>query len=219
MPGQARPGTTADEKSSLTPFSHSPDDPRNARSKAFADEKYKGGIAPSGAAGLDAVARGGWSSAAEDASFWSGVRRYSAARLFLVMFQHELQRRLGLDAALRDVSVLGVDPGTMVSGLQRLAPWFIRVVLFKVVYPFVLWLKPEGGPVRSPARSAGDVLEAAVGAVGVEGGLPKDLYFDGRVPLETSAESRDVEKRKLVWAETVRYAGLKEGDTVLGNWQ
>ncbi|ROW15545.1 hypothetical protein VPNG_02333 [Cytospora leucostoma] len=197
---------------------HDPDDPRNTRSKAFADEKYRT-IAPSDAAGFDAVARGAWSAAAEDASFRGGFRRYGAAKLFLVMMQHELQGRLGRDATLENVSVLGVDPGTMISGLQRLAPWFIRVVLFGVVYPLVLWLRPEGGPVRSAARSAGDVLEAAVGAVGVEGGLPRDLYFDGRVPLETSAESRDVGKRKLVWSESVRYAGLEEGDTVLGDWQ
>lgn len=135
------------------------------------------------------------------------------------MLIYELQQRLNQDPSLQNISVLGVDPGTMVSGLQRHAAWFIRVVLFQVIYPLILWLKPDGELVRPPARSAGDVLEAAFGAVGEGGGLPKSLYLDGRKPLETSAEARDPEKRALVWRETVKYAGLKEGDTVLSNWQ
>lgn len=134
------------------------------------------------------------------------------------MMQHELQARLDADAALSKICVLGVDPGAMITGLQRLAPWLIRVLIFKVVYPLVLYVKPNNGLVRASSRSASDVLEAAFGA-GEAGGLPKDKYYDGIVPLETSEESRDAAKRELVWRETVRLAGLKAGDTVLANWQ
>ena len=133
------------------------------------------------------------------------------------MMQHELQARLDADPALRHICVLGVDPGTMISGLQRLAPWVIRVLIFKIVYPLVLRLMPNG-PVRATSRSAGDVLEGAFG-LGEDGELPKDKYFNGSTPLETSQESRDIEKRQLVWKETVKVAGLKEGETVLGDWQ
>lgn len=133
------------------------------------------------------------------------------------MMQHELQARLDADPALNKVCVLGVDPGTMISGLQRLASWVIRVLIFQIIYPFILYMNPNG-PVRPTSRSARDVLEAAFG-VGEGGNPPKDKYFNGRTPLETSEESRDAAKRNLVWKETVRMTGLKEGETALTNWR
>ena len=203
-----------------TRHSPSPDDPRNARTRAFDDPKYKTIV--SDAEGFHAIAKGAWSPATEDASFRGGYRRYCASKLFLVMMQHELQARLldsdpGLGAGR--ISVLGVDPGTMSSGLQRLAPWFIRVLLFRFIYPLVLWLNPGGDNIRAPARSAGDVLEAAFGVVGEGAGMPKDLHFDGRVAVETGEESRDAGKRAMVWRETAKLAGLRDGDTVLANWR
>ena len=174
---------------------------------------------PTDAAGFDAIAKGTWSPATEDSSFRGGFRRYGAAKLFLIMMMHELQQRANSDPTLGNLSVVGVDPGTMISGLQRLAPWFIRVVLFQVIYPLIVYFKPNGDTVRPPARAAGDVLEAAFGEVGLGGSPPKDLYFDGRQLAETSAESKETAKRRLVWTETARYAGLKEGDTVLVDWQ
>lgn len=122
--------------------------------------------------------------------------------------------------ALKNISVPGVDPGAMITGLTRLAPWFIRVLLFKVIrYPLMLALNPDGKSLRPSGRSAGDVLEAAFGTVGDQGARPKDLYFDGRQPLATSAESQDAENRHLVWEGTVRYSGLTDRDTILANWQ
>lgn len=196
---------------------HDPDDPRNARGGVYT-EPYKT-LCPSDAAGFDAVAKGTWSSAKEDSSWRGGARRYSAANLFKVMMIHELQRRLDLDPALANLCILGVDPGTMVTGLQSRAPFFIRVILFKVIFPLILWYKPDGDAVRSVQRSATDVLEAAFGEVGSDGALPKGLYFNGTVPHETSQESKDAVKRELVWRETVQRAGLKESDTILANWQ
>lgn len=133
--------------------------------------------------------------------------------------QHELQGRLTASAATQRICVLGVDPGTMSSGMQRLAPWFIRVLLFKVIYPLILFFSPGTNVLRTPARSAGDVLEAAFGVVGEGGEPPRDLYFDRRTLVETGEESRDAAKRALVWAETAKLAGLKDGETVLENWR
>lgn len=196
----------------------SPADPRNARTRAFVEERYKT-LAPTDATGFDAVAKGTWSPATEDSSFRGGFRRYGASKLFLIMMMHELQQRANSDSALGNLAITGVDPGTMISGLQRLAPWFIRVVLFQIIYPLIVYLSPNNETVRPPSRAAGDVLEVAFGEGPVGGGPPKDLYFNGRVLAETSAESKEAAKRQLVWTETVRYAGLREGDTVLVNWQ
>ncbi|KAI0157385.1 putative short-chain dehydrogenase [Xylariaceae sp. FL1272] len=199
---------------------HNPEDPRNAATGAFDAPQYKNFI--SDATSFHAIAKGEWSPATEDASFRGGFRRYGASKLFLVMMQHELQARLNADpqASLGNICVLGLDPGTMISGLQRLAPWFIRVLLFQWIYPLLLYLKPDGGRIRSTSKSADDALELVFGAVNGQGGeLPKDGYYDGRAPMETGEESRDEMKRKLVWAETVRLTGLVGSETVLSKWQ
>ncbi|EFY87048.1 short-chain dehydrogenase, putative [Metarhizium acridum CQMa 102] len=195
----------------------SPSDPRNARSKAFED-KYKQ-LMGTDEASVEAVAKGAWASAKEDPSFRSGLRRYGASKLCLLMMMYELQRRLDKDANLKNISVLGVDPGTMMTSLPRLAPWAIRVLIFGVIYPVIAFLFPNG-PVRTPQRSGADVLEAAFGSgLGAGDGLPKALYFNGREPMETSPEARDSQKRELVWKETVKYTRLVEGETILGDWQ
>lgn len=141
------------------------------------------------------------------------------------MMQHELQARLDAEPASTgelgrgNLCVVGVDPGAMSTGMQRLAPWVIRVLLFKVVFPLVAYLAPKRAFLVPTDRAAGRVLEAALGPA--EGGtaLLKDKYFHEGVPMETSEESRDVEKRKMVWRETVKLAGLKEGDTDLRDWE
>jgi NAD(P)-dependent dehydrogenase (short-subunit alcohol dehydrogenase family) len=157
-----------------------------------------------------------WSSAQEDPSWRSGFRRYGAAKLFLVMMVHELQRRMDQDPALKNVSILGVDPGTMSTGLQRQASWFIRVFIFQFLYPLLAWLKPPG-PARSTEQSASDVLQAAFDSNDVLGEYPKDVYMDGTKRVEPSTESQDVKKRALVWKQTVEMADLKQNDTILTN--
>ncbi|KIW14108.1 hypothetical protein PV08_06889 [Exophiala spinifera] len=193
--------------------SHDPNDERNASGKAFEEERYK--IFVRDEADFEAIAKGAWSSAEEDSSWRSGFRRYGAAKLFLVMMMHELQRRLDQDPELKNICVLGVDPGGMITGFQRHAPWVIRVLVFKIIYPIIVYLYPNGRMVRPPPRSAADVLEAAFGSSSA--GLPKDLYFDGTERMETSAESKDARKRDFVWRETAKYAHLKEGDMILGD--
>ncbi|KAI0394220.1 putative short-chain dehydrogenase [Xylariaceae sp. FL0594] len=195
--------------------SHDQNDPRNARTKAFDDPRCRHFLSDS--TSFEAIAKGTWSPATEDATWRGGFRRYGAAKLFLIMMQHELQARLNADPALANLCVVGVDPGTMITGLQRLAPWFIRVLLFQVIYPLMVYMNPNG-TVRPPGRAAENVLEAAFS--NSQGGeLLKDKYFDGTTPIETSEESRDATKRKLVWKETLKLAGLKEGETVLTDWQ
>lgn len=191
----------------------SPKDKRNAVTKAFEEEKYKTFV--HNEADFEAIAKGTWSPAKEDPSYRSGFRRYGAAKLFLIMMMYELQWRMDKEAALKNIRVLGVDPGSMISGLQRLAPWVIRVLIFKVIYPVLLYLHPNNGHIRPTKHAASDVLEVAFGSRESQ----KHVYFEGRQPFETSDEARDGQERNLVWKETVKYAQLKEGDTILSNWQ
>lgn len=169
-----------------------------------------------------AIAKGEWNRSPDNAgfndAFKTSFRRYGASKLFLIMMQHELQARLNTDPVLSRIAVLGVDPGTMVSGMTRKAPWFIRVVMFGIIFPFILWLKPNNTVVSSPKRSAADILEAAFGA-GEGGELPKDSYFVGRQPFETSLESKDAIKTELVWKKTRELTGLKAGETALARWE
>lgn len=106
----------------------------------------------------------------------------------------------------------------MTTPFIRHAPWTIRVLLFRIIFPVISFLKPDG-PIRTTEQSAFYALQAAFDSSPVFGEFPKDLYFYGTEPRGTSIESRDVQKRDLVWKTSVRLAQLKEGETVLGDWQ
>ncbi|KAI0843085.1 hypothetical protein F5Y06DRAFT_80649 [Hypoxylon sp. FL0890] len=45
----------------------------------------------------------------------------------------ELQRRLDIDPALKSVSVVRIDPGTMNTGIIRNSSWLARFVMFTVM--------------------------------------------------------------------------------------
>ncbi|KAI2464612.1 putative short-chain dehydrogenase [Annulohypoxylon bovei var. microspora] len=196
--------------------SHDPYDKRNEGTRAFDDEKYKTFVHDE--ASFEAIAKGTWSSAQDDPSWISGYRRYGAAKLFSIMMIHELQRRIDRDPVLNKVCILGVDPGTMITGLQRHANWIIRVLMFKIIYPIMAFLMPNG-LVRSTTKSASQVLEAAFESKPTHGEFPKGSYYFDTEPLETSAESKDPRKRDLVWKESVKYAHLEPGETILADWQ
>ncbi|KAI1135575.1 putative short-chain dehydrogenase [Hypoxylon sp. FL0543] len=195
--------------------SHDPYDKRNESTGAFDKEKYKTIVQDQSS--IDAIARGSWSSAEEDPSWKSGFRRYGAAKLFSVMMIHELQSRMDRDPTLKDVCILGVDPGTMTTGLPRLASWIIRVLVFQIIYPLIAFLVPNG-LIRSPHKSATQVLAATFNSDAESTTPPKaTYYFDGK-PVETSSESRDAHRRGLVWKESVKYARLKGDETILSEW-
>lgn len=134
------------------------------------------------------------------------------------MMMHELQHRLNQDPTLQNICILGVEPGIVCTGLQRHAPWLIRVILFQIVFP-LLGLLMSNGPVRSAGKSASHILQAALESNPVLGQFPKDVYLDGTEKSDTSIESKDPRKRDIVWKESIGLAHLKEGETVLQNWK
>lgn len=133
--------------------------------------------------------------------------------------RYALQRRLSSDPALSNISVLGVDPGGMPSGLTRRGGALLT--MGNAVLPLlakVSMLSSPNGPLRTTQKSAGDVLRAAFDTetLGIQ---PKAVYLNGSDLAETSLESRDERKQNMLWKDSVVYAGLQPADTVLQNWR
>ncbi|KAJ9372290.1 hypothetical protein DTO282E5_3132 [Paecilomyces variotii] len=172
----------------------------------------------------DPIAKGTWSTFKEDPSWMSGMRRYGASKLCAIMMIGELQRRLSIDPVLSNVSILGVDPGTVPTNIARRSPFVIRVLMFKVIFPLIAalqaWRNPTGNnDIRTAHKSAGDVLAAALDSSPVLGERPQGLYLDGSERAEISPEAKDEKKRSMLWRDSVRYTGLKREETMLVNWE
>ncbi|KAK7985764.1 short-chain dehydrogenase, partial [Apiospora saccharicola] len=157
-------------------LAHDPYAKQNNSGGQFTDKKWKIIIQDS----TEPVARGKWSTTKEDPSWCAEFRRYGASKLCELMMMHELQRRLHADPQLNAISVYGVDPGSMPSNLVRRGPWAMRVLLFQIIMPLfaglMVRLSPNG-PLRTPQKSAKDVLAAAF----MPGPIAA-LYFDGSAP-------------------------------------
>ncbi|TVY48341.1 Protochlorophyllide reductase C-like protein [Lachnellula occidentalis] len=210
---------------------HDPLDKANKASGAFEEDQWKEIFADASSETVESVAKGTWSTSHEDPSKdprgLSGVRRYGAAKLCIIMMIQEevfantgsveLQRRLNSDPKLSGISVLGVDPGMMPTKITtNTLNWLIRFLIF-IVAQVSSWLSPNG-MLRLPHKSAGDVLAAALDNGPLHGERPKGLYFNGSEPKEVSVEAKDARKRSIVWKASVEYAGLKEEETYLANW-
>ncbi|XXH04597.1 hypothetical protein Hte_011014 [Hypoxylon texense] len=201
----------------LSSWSYDPNDKRNGPIPEQWKTIFQGSTEP--------VARGTWSANSKDPSWRTGFRRYGASKLCLVMMiplsRGELQRRLNGDPILSNISILGVDPGAFPSGVARRSPWPIRILLYQIIIPalasLMAWIQPNG-TLRTQAKVSEDVLHAAFNYDPQSVERPKGLYLDGKVPKEMSAEARDVEKREMLWRDSVRYAQLEEGETALVNW-
>ncbi|KAI1455488.1 NAD(P)-binding protein [Annulohypoxylon moriforme] len=170
---------------------------------------------------IDRIAFGTWSTRVEDPSTRNGLRRYGAAKFCLVTMISELQRRLNLDPVLHRVSTVGVDPGSMASpeGIARRTDWLGRNIVHGIIMPVMgcvlMWLYPESnGKMRTTARSARDVMRAVMDI-----SAAKAAYFDGTALAETASEAQDTRKQRMIWRDSVRYARLKEGDTMLKEWK
>lgn len=102
----------------------------------------------------------------------------------------------------------------MPGNLTRRGPWFISLLMFKLIMPLLAplmaWLQPNG-PLRTLKLGAADVIAGAFQG-------PKGGYFYGPRVEEMTVEAQDVKKRERLWVETVGYTGLKEGETSLEKW-
>jgi hypothetical protein len=130
----------------------------------------------------------------------------------------ELQKRLNRDPVLSNISILGVDPGGMPSGLTRRGNLFLAV-MNKAVVPVAAQLSVKlspNGPLRTTKKSAADVLRAALDTKEL-GERPKNLYLNGTDAWEASAEARDATKQEQLWKASVKYTNLQAKETALVN--
>ncbi|TVY25107.1 Short-chain dehydrogenase TIC 32-like protein [Lachnellula hyalina] len=152
-----------------------------------------------------------------DNGYKAGMRRYGTSKLLLVMFMYQLQRKLSADPALSKISVLSLDPGAMGgTGLLRDSPAFIRFLTSYLLYylqPIMVLLKPNGRA-RTPKKSGYDLLLACFDEKYL-GEYPKAVYLGGSEKAIPSLEARDDEKQRKLWVESLKFAAIGEGDTVL----
>jgi hypothetical protein len=106
----------------------------------------------------------------------------------------------------------------MNTGISRHANWFVRMILFQVIIAGAARVLSGFYPnmvMRTPEKSAKDVMDAAMSTKWQSGGI----YLDGSETCDVSDEAKDAGKRALVWRDSVRYARLEEGETVLVDWK
>ncbi|KAG8162428.1 hypothetical protein KVR01_008193 [Diaporthe batatas] len=147
---------------------------------------------------IDDVAKGTWSSnQANELPRLAGTRRYGVAKMCAVMTVGELQRRIDSDPLLSNISIVGIEPGSMGTDLVRRGAWFARVILFPVIIPLLAplltWYHPNG-PIRTITKSSADVIRAAFDA-------NPDLrgkYLNGSELEDVVAEAADSKKRAMV---------------------
>ncbi|TGJ81186.1 hypothetical protein E0Z10_g7583 [Xylaria hypoxylon] len=165
---------------------------------------------------IESIANGTWCPNDVAKPEISGGRRYGVAKMCAIMMIAELQQRLDSDPALQGVSIVGVDPGHMSTGIMRHGNWMTRNVA-----PIIMSLIAQLTVVfqtnphfRTTAKSAGDLMAAAFEV----GPRLRGKYLDGSELSRVSPEAADTKKREMVWRESVRLAHLKQQETKLVHW-
>ncbi|KAF2477175.1 uncharacterized protein BDR25DRAFT_339170 [Lindgomyces ingoldianus] len=206
----------------ISSWSHNPHDPCNSWNGSFKEAKYNT-IFNSGS--IDAIAKGNWSLSKDDKTGWAaGYRRYGASKLCCVTTISELQRRLDQDSILKNISVLGIDPGLVNTGIvRRSGSWFLRVLLWQFLLPAVaailVYFFPNG-PLRPARKSASDIITAALkGGPSPLSARPKGLYLNGSELGARNPEAKDPAKGAMLWRDTLRYTQLEDRETCLENWR
>lgn len=147
----------------------------------------------------------------------------SAHSLTLLPNSNELQRRLDRDPILRNISVLAIDPGSMATGIVRRGSWFVRVVVFQILVRAICAIMVQVSPNgvwRTLDKSAGDITAAAFGSSPPPlSDRPKGLYLNGSGIGTYNPEADDPVKGMVIWRGSVRYSGLRQGETSLEDWE
>ncbi|RFU73479.1 short-chain [Trichoderma arundinaceum] len=214
-------------------WSHDIEDSRNNAVSAYKDARY-----PTLFPGVEALAKGTWSTPEEDPSSGSGFRRYGASKLCAIMlwgivavieplrgsaltffYSEELANRIAKDPKLSNISVIGLDPGGMPTDIARRGSFLIGYVTMKLVLPVlsevIVRLNPNG-MVRPSRKSAADIIRACFE---IEAHRGEALHLDGSAAMQIAKDARDEVKRKELWEYGLKAAKIEERDTVLVDWK
>ena len=102
------------------------------------------------------------------------------------------------------------------TGLTKDSPAFIRFLTNYLLYymqPIMVLLQPNG-MARTPKKSGHDLLLASFDEKYL-GEYPKAVYLGGSVKATPSVEARDEEKQRKLWVESLKFARIRDGDTIL----
>ena len=141
----------------------------------------------------------------------------------LTKHRYELQKRLSASPALSKISIIAADPAC-VGGTDHYEPsTFPSHLYFALKYVLVPLqsissLLFPNGPLRSTTQVGKD-LNFACWDEETLGEYPKAVYLDGRKIVGSSPESKDQEKQKRLWRESLGLVGLKEEETALKAWK
>ncbi|KAL7789384.1 hypothetical protein V8C37DRAFT_386376 [Trichoderma ceciliae] len=195
-------------------WAHDFEDGRNSMQSAYKDARYTT-LFP----GAEALAKGRWSRPEEDPTSSSGFRRYGASKLCAIMLCEELANRIAKDPALSNISVIGLDPGGMPTGIARRAGFLLGFVVMKLMMPVISEVSVRLSPnsmMRPPWKSAADVTRACFE---IEAHKGEALHLDGTVGLQIARDARDEAKRKELWEYGLQAAAIEGQDTVLVDWK
>ncbi|KAI1164028.1 NAD(P)-binding protein [Nemania serpens] len=142
-----------------------------------------------------------------------GYQRYANSKLMLTTWIHALNDYLQTDRNLSTIAAIAMDPGNMVDSraLRRNTPSSFHTMQKFVYVPLLPLLRFVNPTLRTAAPAAVDVIELALNPTyaGQRG------YFIKLNKDESSPESNDKAKQKVVWNSTLEWARIGKNDTAL----
>ncbi|KAF2969411.1 hypothetical protein GQX73_g4163 [Xylaria multiplex] len=150
---------------------------------------------------IESIAKGAWCPNNVTKPQIAGGRRYGVAKTCSIMMIAELEKRLDIDPALQGVSIIGVDPGHMSTGIVRHGDWMKRNVapIFMLLIAQLTALFQVNPHFRTTTKSANDLIAAAF----EPGPRLRGKYLDGSELSRVSSEAADAKKREMVWRESM----------------
>ncbi|KAJ6109416.1 hypothetical protein N7486_001651 [Penicillium sp. IBT 16267x] len=147
-----------------------------------------------------------------------GFQRYGMAKLANVTFANDLNRRLKkvkepphTDPKLSNVFAISMDPGGLPSSRGQAEQKISLRLIFAVINFLMPVLKHLTTEFRTTEDSGRDLVAVSVDPVfhGNSG------YFVGQIQRSATAASEDLEWQKRLWDACWRWAGLRDGETIL----
>jgi hypothetical protein len=102
------------------------------------------------------------------------------------------------------------------TNLTKQSPAYILFLTQWLLYylqPILVMLKPNG-IARTPKKSGHDLLLASFDEKYL-GQYPKAVYLNGSEKSMAGKEALNEENQKKLWVESLRFAQIQEGDTIL----